>query len=124
MVYLILSDGFPYPTYTGYRVVRRRIVYMEFVQTESFESFQAIVSSMPRDKIIFRGVKDSEKHLLITSIGRAYIITKKSGFPSYERSLIKRFQERAIPYLIYVPATDLEWLALAQHHGLPTRLLD
>lgn len=34
------------------------------------------------------------------------------------------WRRRAIPLISIEPASDLEWLALAQHHGLATRLLD
>jgi FRG domain len=43
-----------------------------------------------------------------------------------ERYLLSTFQRRAHHYITYPPERDdeLEWLALMQHHGAPTRLLD
>lgn len=41
-----------------------------------------------------------------------------------EKNLLNQFKKYSIPYLQKIPDSYSEWLILAQHHGLPTRLLD
>jgi FRG domain-containing protein len=69
----------------------------------------------------FRGVP-SESFDLIPSIGRKSSRPRYSSF--WEQEIFDRFKQQAIPHLVQLPPNELTWLALARHHGLPTRLLD
>ena len=72
--------------------------------------------------MIFRGVSDKD-HELVTGIGRLSF-ADESDRPKYEREVLREFKRRSLPHLKVVPRSDLEWLQLAQHYGIPTRLLD
>ena len=79
-----------------------------------------------RDGVIFRGVGRKEFEL-IPKVGRfeQYREDPSTGLEK-ELGMFREFKKRAIAYTD-APGTDLGdwgWLALAQHHGLPTRLLD
>ncbi|MBJ6761619.1 FRG domain-containing protein [Myxococcaceae bacterium JPH2] len=71
-----------------------------------------------RSSFVFRGVKDA-RHDLSASLYRS------GAFIRQERDLLRAFRKYARGVPGTAPLSSLwDWLALAQHHGLPTRLLD
>ncbi len=61
-------------------------------------------------------------HELVSSVGRQHASFQYSV--EIEQELLNQFKRESLPFLISRPTNDWEWLALAQHRGVPTRLLD
>jgi hypothetical protein len=92
-----------------------------FMEIRSLTDFVERVVGEPSN-VMFRGVPRSD-YKLIPSIGRRPDIPKES-LTAYEMWMFAEFKRRGLAMLDAVPRTDWEWLFIAQHHGLPTRLLD
>ena len=73
-----------------------------------------------RSPFVYRGQR-SKNYLLSTSLQRL-----GGEFQDLEHHLLRNFRKYARDTGPQLPATGSiwDWLALAQHHGLPTRLLD
>jgi hypothetical protein len=88
-----------------------------------------LAKKLAGEEWIFRG-EASTRHALRPGSGRIgdeLGATRKAEFTEAdERAALHRFKNDALPYLHHTPGMerDLEWLAIAQHHGMQTRLLD
>lgn len=71
---------------------------------------------------LYRGEDDST-YELFSKFGRCMKANTKNNIGA-EKSILDDFKKRAVPHLIKQPENEWEWVALAQHHGLPTRFLD
>lgn len=93
------------------------------MKVDNFEGLHKIIQDHDQETTVYRGVKDVS-YELIPKVGRKSLIWEHKSVKDAERYMLSLFKQRAIPFLTFSPRNDWEWLALAQHHGLPTRLLD
>jgi len=92
---------------------------------DSFAALHEAVQEHDENVVIYRGVKDVT-YELVPRVGR-YAKFKAMSIEQMkkeERFMLRLFRERAWSVLPATKVTNWELLALAQHHGLPTRLLD
>ncbi len=96
------------------------------MRAAKWETFSRWIEAHDGINWVFRGVSDVN-HELRPKIGRPSTRAKGSGYlPQHEKWLLDEFRRMAIAHLFGAaePKSGWDLLALAQHHGLPTRLLD
>jgi hypothetical protein len=103
----------------------------EFTVVSVSSALDAIFSRFgSRRQVLMRGVKDADNHKLITSAGRVYLrhyLPKGKSWAECAEALrgkLLLFSDQLPPRAPHLPTHWLETVALAQHHGFPTGLLD
>jgi hypothetical protein len=97
-------------------------------QISSWSDLAQLIERLARQETnwIFRGEPSTTYQLRPASgrEGRDGTARKLKYELSHEREALCRFRYDAQPYVGHSSYNDFEWLAIAQHHGMATRLLD
>jgi len=105
---------------------RRSSIYKQY-RLESWDAFLKIISDPPYSNWAFRGHRKVEWPLAsaLSRYFRAFRIDPRA-WSNQEGRILRIFKRKAHQFLAQPPAhdDDFQWLALMQHHGAPTRLLD
>ena len=101
-------------------------------RVSSFDELHRACDTVHTINTVYRGVKSLDYELVpkIGRVGKFRLKKLKLGqttaptLREHEQKVLDTFKARALPHLDRVPANDWEWLAIGQHFGLATRLLD
>jgi type I restriction enzyme M protein len=103
------------------------------IKINSFETFiheiqkleDFVKEQLETGMLLFRGQENAEWSLL-PKLGRVSYHKAGNEIAANETEMFSDFRRRALPYLPpnFNKQSDWDWLALAQHFKLPTRLLD
>jgi len=98
-------------------------------QIDSIQDYLGIIENYS-GLAFYRGHADSKEWHLKSSLARLVdrigigLLDQYKDWKGLEAYLITKFERRAIPYIDNRNLARIDWLILAQHYGLPTKLLD
>ena len=90
----------------------------------SFDEFTNALANLNEGLVLFRGQVEDWK--LRPKIGRPDLVLSPgaNSLLEVEKKMMRMFKRQAPPFLQKTPSSEWDWLALAEHHGMATRLLD
>jgi hypothetical protein len=108
-------------------VHRRAAQPYKIFRLESWDAFLKLITSPPYSNWAFRGERD-ERWPLYSSLSRYFqnFNVATEAWSGQEDRILRVFKRKAHQFLDKPPDPDddFQWLALMQHHGAPTRLID
>ena len=97
------------------------------IRVSSWDQYRDLVDGLQFRDWAFRGQSDTSWPLL-SALSRhlRYAKIHRRAWPIQEARIMRIFRRKAHLFLEHVPdeRDSFQWLALMQHHGAPTRLLD
>lgn len=101
---------------------------MNTIYIDSFEKYLKEIEEVTVPRPYFRGQakRVSDGFVLVPSLGRPdfKVPRRLSDLFDFECRVLDTFANHVIGHVNHIPRNDWEMLALAQHHGLPTRFMD
>ena len=89
---------------------------------ESLAGFVKFLEGCDEDEMLFRGQR--EDFPLLPKIARESLKLRYGTPVSEESKIFEMFKRESVPLLEHSQLSECAQLVIAQHHGLPTRLLD
>ena len=106
------------------RILEESIEKNKKIYVRSLSEYLKVIQSFETNSSLsplFRG--QSLKWPLLPKLGRYHLLKSETRYLA-EKKMLSDLKRMSTLFLETIPETELEWLSIAQHYGMATRMLD